>query len=209
MNVKTVCIVEDNHDLNDALSLMVQHTVGYELRGSFLNAEEAYKFVKDIMPDVVIMDLNLPGDSGIECIRKLKLDSPKTLFLVCTAFEENDKIFESLRSGASGYILKSEGPSKIIDSIKSMIDGGSPMSGQIARKVVESFNSFNNLNREIVSLTDREVEILSYLSKGLLNKEIAEKVQISAHTVRKHIQHIYEKLQVNTRVEAVNKYYNK
>ena len=128
------------------------------------------------------------------------------LFLMCTAYEDNDKIFSSLKAGASGFILKSDGPAKIMEALSEMLKGGSPMSSSIARKVVGSFKQLEAVHELVHTLTEREKETLNLLAVGLMNKEVADKLNISAATVRTHIQHIYEKLHVNTRVEAVNMY---
>jgi two-component system, NarL family, response regulator LiaR len=199
-----ICIVEDNLELLDALSMMINFTKEYKLVGAYKNGEDAFVGISAHQPVAVLMDINLPGMSGIECISKIKATHPHILFLISTSYEDVDKIFESLQAGASGYILKTEGPAKIINALQEMIDGGSPMSGSIARKVVGSFASFSSDNTVAQQLTDRENQVLSFLAKGLMNKEVADKMQISMGTVRKHIQHIYEKLHVNTRVEAVN-----
>jgi two-component system, NarL family, response regulator LiaR len=203
---KRICIVEDNTDLREAMSLMIQFTDDYELVQAFENAEAAIKFIPTLETDVVLMDINLPGDDGIKCVSKLKAIKPKLLFLMCTSYEDEAKIFESLKAGASGYILKTEGPIKIIAALDDLFDGGSPMSSSIARKVVASFSNVGFLNEELEVLTSREKEILNFLSKGKMNKEIAAALDISVGTVRKHNQHIYEKLHVNTRVEAINLY---
>lgn len=202
---KNICIVEDDPDLRDALALLIQYTQQYALAGVFKNSEEAVLKLPEIRPDAVLMDINLPGESGIECINKIKHILPQTVFLMCTSFEDEDKIFNSLKAGATGYILKTEGPAKIINALDELFDGGSPMSSSIARKVVASFSGIKqHSNKAIETLTQRENEILELLSKGFMNKEVAYKLDISAGTVRKHIQNIYEKLQVNTRVEVVN-----
>jgi DNA-binding NarL/FixJ family response regulator len=158
------------------------------------------------LPDAVLMDINLPGSSGITCVASLKNLFPKMLFLMCTAYEDNDKIFNSLKAGASGYILKSEGPAKIMEALAEMLLGGSPMSSSIARQVVNSFKQQEVKNEMVMILTDREKSVLDLLAKGMMNKEVAGELDISPATVRTHIQRIYEKLQVNTRVEAVNLY---
>jgi DNA-binding NarL/FixJ family response regulator len=173
---------------------------------AFQNAEEAIEKLKDAEVDAILMDINLPGDSGIECVKKLKALLPKVLFLMCTSYEDDDKIFQSLKSGASGYILKTDGPVKIINALDELFEGGSPMSSSIARKVVASFSKVNINDANVETLTSREKEILDSLARGKMNKEVANELDISLGTVRKHIQHIYEKLQVNTRVEAVNLY---
>jgi DNA-binding NarL/FixJ family response regulator len=206
MMKKRLCIVEDDHDLREALSMMIQYTSQYDLIGAFENAERALETIPVIECDAVLMDINLPGDSGIECVRKLKRLNPSLLFLMCTSFEDEEKIFQSLSAGASGYILKTEGPVSIIAALDELFEGGSPMSISIARKVVSSFSNFENQNPEIETLTIRENEILDLIAKGLMNKEVAFQLEISLGTVRKHIQNIYEKLHVNTRVEAVNIY---
>ena len=203
---KKISIVEDNPDLKDALSLMIQFTDDFIVVNCYENAEIAIEKIPKEIPDAVLVDINLPQSSGIEMVSKLKQNYPEVLFLMCTSYDDDDKIFQSLESGASGYILKSEGPAKIIEALKDLFDGGSPMTGSIARKVVASFSKINTTNEIILSLTKREIEILDLLSKGMLSKEVANQMNISSLTVKKHIQNIYEKLHVNTRVEAVNKY---
>lgn len=203
---KIVCIVEDKSDLREGMNLMVELSEHYHLGGSYANAEEAMKEIPVIRPNAVLMDINLPGASGIQCVTALKNLFPQMLFLMCTAYEDNDKIFDSLKAGASGYILKTEGPQKIIEALDDMIAGGSPMSSPIARKVVASFLKMGKDNALIETLSDREKMVLDQLAKGLIGKEVADVLDISWGTVRKHVQNIYKKLQVNTRVEAVNLY---
>lgn len=203
---KIICIVEDKPDLREGMSMMVEFTDGYTLGGSYANAEEALEKIPGIVPDAVLMDINLPGASGIVCVNSLKTMFPQMLFLMCTAYEDNDKIFDSLKAGASGYILKTEGPARIMEALGDMLEGGSPMSSNIARKVVASFVSMGNDNKLIETLSDREKMVLEQLAKGLIGKEVADALQISGGTVRKHVQNIYKKLHVNTRVEAVNLY---
>ncbi len=201
-----VCIVEDKEDLREGMNMMIQLSEHYELGGSYGNAEEAIKDIPFAKPTAVLMDINLPGASGINCVNALKNAYPDMLFLMCTAYEDNDKIFDSLKAGASGYILKTEGPKKIIEALDDMLAGGSPMSSSIARKVVASFTKMGKDNALIESLSDREKMVLDELAKGLIGKEVADVLDISWGTVRKHVQNIYKKLQVNTRVEAVNLY---
>lgn len=204
--MKKIAIVEDNRDLREALALMIQFTENFEVSGSYENAELALKGIPQIKPDAVLMDINLPGYNGIECVSMLKREHPDILFVMCTSYEDDDKIFKSLEAGASGYILKTDGPTKIIDGLVDLFDGGSPMSSNIARKVVASFSRFETQHTDIQLLTARERQILDLLAQGKLNKEVADALEISPGTVRKHIQNIYEKLHVNTRVEAVNLY---
>jgi NarL family two-component system response regulator LiaR len=199
-------IVEDNRDLREAMAMMIQFTDQFELVGTFENAETAIEIVPTIEIDALLMDVNLPGYNGYECVSILKTKKPNLLFLMCTSYEDDEIIFKSLKAGASGYILKTEGPTKIIDALNDLFDGGSPMSSSIARKVVASFSNFEAIGESVLLLTPRENEILELLATGKMNKEVADYLKISGGTVRKHIQHIYEKLQVNTRVEAVNVY---
>lgn len=203
---KTICIVEDKPDLRNAMVMMVELTAGLVIGGSYASAEEAVPAITRIVPDAVLMDINLPGSSGIVCVAALKNRFPKMLFLMCTAYEDNDKIFNSLKAGASGYILKSEGPAKMMDALAEMLNGGSPMSSSIARKVVSSFAHLEMEHALVQKLTEREKAVLELIATGLMNKEVANELHISPATARTHIQHIYEKLHVNTRVEAVNLY---
>lgn len=203
---KRVCIVEDKSDLREGMNLMVEMSDHYELGGSYGNAEEAIREIPHAKPAVVLMDINLPGASGIQCVNALKNKFPQMLFLMCTAYEDTDKIFDSLKAGASGYILKTEGPRKIIEALDDMLAGGSPMSSSIARKVVASFTKMGKDNALVETLSEREKMVLDQLAKGLIGKEVADVLDISWGTVRKHVQNIYKKLQVNTRVEAVNLY---
>ena len=214
----TVCIVDDNKDIRSALEQIIIMSDGYRLLGSFSSAEEAIEKIPVLNPQVVLMDINLGGMSGIECVRQLKPIHPDILYMMCTVYEEDEKIFEALSAGANGYILKKTAPGKLLEAIKELSEGGAPMSSQIARKVVAAFrgrpamvDSSGGLQDEntINTLSLREKEILEHLSKGLLYKEIANCLYISPETVRKHVYHIYEKLHVNNRVEAVNKYFGR
>ena len=189
---KRICIVEDNRDLREAMSMMIQFTNHYEFVASFENAESALIEIPNLEVDAVLMDINLPGNSGVSCVLELKKIIPKTLFLMCTSYEDEDKIFSSLKAGASGYILKTEGPSKIISALDDLFIGGSPMSSSIARKVVASFSKLESENKLITTLTQRENEILDLVSKGQMNKEVASILKISNGTVKKHIQNIYD-----------------
>jgi DNA-binding NarL/FixJ family response regulator len=211
----TVCIVDDNKDIRSALEQIVIMSDGYRLLGSFSSAEEAIEKIPALSPQVVLMDINLGGMSGIECVRHLKPLYPDILYMMCTVYEEDEKIFEALSAGANGYILKKTAPGKLLEAIKELSEGGAPMSSQIARKVVAAFRGKSvsdspvQEEKSISVLSAREKEILEHLSKGLLYKEIANSLFISPETVRKHVYHIYEKLHVNNRVEAVNKYFGR
>jgi len=206
-----VCIVDDNKDLRDALEEILGMSEGFLCVGTLATASEAITRIPDLKPDVVLMDINLGGDeNGIDCVKDLKPRVPQTNFMMCTVYEENEKIFEALSAGASGYILKKTAPLKMLEAIRELYQGGAPMSSQIARKVVAAFQGRNpSQNEEIDGLSNREKEILELLSKGLMYKEIAAELFISQETVRKHVYHIYEKLHVSNRVEAVNKYFGR
>lgn len=207
-----VAIVEDNNDIRYALEQIIDMADGYQLVGSCVNGEEAISAIPHYRPQVVLMDINLGGISGIEVVRKLKEEMPETLFMMCTIYEEDEKIFEALRAGASGYILKKTAPDKLLNAITELYEGGAPMSSQIARKVVATFKNKTSAAVSAESLgvlSRREKEILESLSKGLLYKEIADILYISPQTVRKHVYHIYEKLHVSNRIEAVNKYFGR
>lgn len=209
-----VCIVDDNKDIRSALEQIIQMSDHCLLIGSFATAEEALKNIPVLKPNVVLMDIDLNDVfNGIQCVQQMKPENPEILFMMCTVYEDDDKIYQALTAGASGYILKKTPPSKLIDAIQELYEGGAPMSSQIARKVVAAFRQKNGdlipENKEIRVLSNREKEILELLSKGFLYKEIAASLFISAETVRKHVYHIYEKLHVNNRVEAVNKFFGR
>ncbi|HRP30714.1 MAG TPA: response regulator transcription factor [Agriterribacter sp.] len=205
----SVCIVEDNNDIRQALEQIIMMAEGYEFRGSFISAENAIAGIPSLKPNVVLMDINLGGMSGIDCVRELKAKHPEILFMMCTVYEEDEKIFEALAAGANGYILKKTAPGKLLESIRELAEGGAPMSSQIARKVVMAFQERSPSSGRLDSLSNREHEILELLAKGLLYKEISSKLGIAQETVRKHVYHIYEKLHVNNRIEAVNKYFGR
>ena len=212
----SVCIVDDNKDIRSALEQIILMAEGYTLAGSYADAEEALQKIPEAKPNVVLMDINLgDGESGIDCVRQLKPQYPEILFMMCTIYEEDEKIFEALKAGANGYILKKTAPGKLLDSLRELHEGGAPMSSQIARKVVNAFQGKVPADagpapgKPISILSNRENEILELLAKGMLYKEIAARLFISQETVRKHVYHIYEKLHVNNRVEAINKFYGR
>ena len=172
--------------------------------GAYENSETFRKDIRSIRPDVVLMDIELPGHSGIVCIRQVKPDYPAIQFMMFTVFENPDKIFDALTAGATGYILKSEPPERLLSAIRELYDGSSPMSAPIARLVVNFFNRCEQEANALATLTLREREVLEELSKGLLYKEIADKMFISIETVRSFIRNIYEKLHVHSRTDAIN-----
>ena len=216
-----VAIVDDNAGVRSALEKLITGADGFEMMGSYGDGQEAVILIPLIKPDVVLMDINLGTSlSGIECIRKLKPDYPEIFFMICTVFDEDEKIFEALCAGASGYLLKRTVPEELLRAIRDVCDGGAPMSGLIARKVVNVFQvndsggwGWNPLHakngKPLPVLSARENEILQQLAKGFLYKEIAANLFISSETVRKHVYHIYEKLHVGNRVEAINKYFRR
>lgn len=207
----SVAIVEDNHDIRTGMMMMINNTDELECRQTFSSAEEAIKILPLACSDVVLMDIDLPGINGIECIKIMKEKCVQTQFMMLTVFEDDDKIFRSLKAGASGYMLKKSTPAQLVEAIKDLSTGGSPMNAQIARKVVASFQQTEQrkITNSLEGLTKREVELLELLSKGYRYKEIAEKLFISSDTVRTHIRNIYVKLQVNSKIEAINKAFDK
>jgi len=210
MNEISVCIVDDNSELRNALKEILEMSENCLCIGTMGTPEEAIGQIPLLKPDVVLMDINLGStENGIDCVRILKRQVPATNFMMCTVYEEDEKIFEALRAGASGYILKKTAPARLLEAIRELYQGGAPMSSQIARKVVAAFQGKSSSQGELDGLSNREKEILEQLAKGLMYKEIAATLFISAETVRKHVYHIYEKLHVTNRVEAVNKYFGR
>ena len=204
-----IAVVEDDKTVREVLEILLSGTPGFMCVATYGNGEDAVAGLPGVNPDVVLMDINLPGISGIECIARIKDQDLPMLFIMLTIFEDSDAIFQSLSAGASGYLLKQTPPARLLEAIQEVYQGGSPMSREIARKVVQSFQHSSSLPGTDNLLTKREEEILSYLVKGLLYKEIAALLLIGVETVRTHLRHIYEKLQVRTRSEAIVKYLNK
>lgn len=204
MTIK-VALVEDRLETREMLYALINGSDGYACTASFENAEEAIRQLPALKPDVVLMDIHLPGKSGIDCVARLKPQMKITQFIMCTLLEDSDHIFMALKAGAGGYLSKSTSPVKILEAIRDAYHGGSPMSSQIARKVVAYFQQETAQKAELDKLSPREQQILNYLSKGYRYKEIAGLLFISIETVRKHIHNIYEKLQVSSRTDALNK----
>jgi len=205
----SIAIVEDLDVVRNGLKDFISLSTDFIVIGSFKTGEEALEHLPEIKPDIVIMDINLPGMNGIECIRQVKGKSPDTQFMMFTVYENDDKVFEALKAGASGYLLKNTGLLHIAESVKELHEGGSPMSANIARKMVNLFRDNDKKNPFLDLLSNREKEILQLLAKGLLYKEIAEQLGITTGTVRIHIHKIYEKLHVQNRTEAINKAFGK
>ena len=205
----SIAIVEDLDVVRNGLKDFISLSTDFLVVGAFKTGEEAFEHLPEIKPDIVIMDINLPGMNGIECIRRVKGKSPGTQFMMFTVYENDDKVFEALKAGASGYLLKNTGLLHIAESVKELHEGGSPMSANIARKMVNLFRDNDKKNPFLDLLSNREKEILQLLAKGLLYKEIAEQLGITTGTVRIHIHKIYEKLHVQNRTEAINKAFGK
>jgi DNA-binding NarL/FixJ family response regulator len=202
----SVSIVEDNDQLRGTLARMINKSEGFRCISNYPSAEAALEGLPNDRPDVVLMDINLPGMNGVECVRRLKQTIPKTLVVMLTAYEDTENIFNALAAGAAGYLLKRAPRSELLDAVKEVCRGGSPMTTHIARKVVQSFQKNGDSSKSSENLTGREQEVLDFLSQGLMYKEIAEKLGISYETVHTYIRRIYEKLQVRTRTEAVAKF---
>jgi DNA-binding NarL/FixJ family response regulator len=208
MNI-SIAIVEDLDEVRQGLHDFIVLKPEFYVVGTYKTAEGAIQEVPLLKPDIVIMDINLPGVSGIECIKQLKSKVPHTQFMMFTVYENDENVFEALKAGATGYLLKNTEMAQIAEALKDLYNGGSPMSVTIARKLVSVFQNQRQENASTSMLSNRENEILQLLSKGLLYKEISDKLSISVNTVRQHIHNIYEKLQVQNRTEAINKMYSK
>jgi DNA-binding NarL/FixJ family response regulator len=205
----SLAIVEDLDEVREGLKQFISLNKEFNVLDTFATAEEAMYELPSLKPDVVIMDINLPGASGIDCIKEVRNKIPKTQFMMFTVYENDEKVFEALKAGATGYLLKSTGLVQLIEAVKELHNGGSPMSSNIARKLVNIFHEREKDNVPIEELSNRENEVLQLLSKGLLYKEISDQLSISTSTVRQHIHKIYEKLHVQNRTEAINKAFRK
>ena len=202
----TVSIVEDNDQLRGTLARVINRAEGFHCLSQYPDAEAAVEALPRDHPDVVLMDINLPGMNGVECVRRLKQLAPDSLVIMLTVYEDTENIFNALAAGASGYLLKRTPRAEVLDAIREVHRGGSPMTTHIARKVVQSFQQTGASSQSTESLSPREQEVLDCLSKGFLYKEIADKLGIGYETVHTYIRRIYEKLQVRTRTEAVAKF---
>jgi len=205
----TVAIVEDNRDFRATLAHYLDEALGCRCVCACSTSEEALQKIPRLLPDVVLMDIHLPNMSGLECTRRLKELCPSVQILILTVYEDNERIFGALKAGAGGYLLKRADPADILNAIQDVKQGGAPMSSQIARRVVQSFREVPQEDaHKAENLSQREEEILQHLSKGYSTKEIADRLSVSPNTVRTHLQHIYEKLHVRSRTEAVVKFLN-
>ncbi len=201
-----VAIVEDEAEIRNGVAEYINASEDFVCSGCYKNGEDAFREIPKRHVDVVLMDIQMPKMDGIECIRRLKEGNRDLHIMMLTVFEDEEKIFESLKAGADGYLLKTTQPDKLLEAIRELHNGGSPMSGSIARKVIGTFQTLPKPKDETEDLSSREREILSYCAKGYMYKEIAEALSISIETVRTHIHHIYEKLHVRSRSEAIIKY---
>lgn len=199
-----IAIVEDNRDLRESLQKMIEASPMLSFACAFSNAEDAIRNLPKYAPDVVLMDIHLPFRSGIECTRAIKDLCPDTRVLILTVYEDSESIFDALKAGASGYLLKRSTPAEILAAISDIAEGGAPMSSQIARQVVASFQKTTpTLEPEGEPLSERETEVLGYITKGYSGKEVADKMHISINTVKTHLKHIYQKLHVRSRTEIL------
>jgi DNA-binding NarL/FixJ family response regulator len=201
-----VAIVEDDEGIRTSLAAMVRRAPALRWAGDYADAEAALREIPRRPPDVVLMDINLPGMNGVECVRQLKASLPKVQFLMLTVYEDSDSLFNSLKAGASGYLLKRTASSRLLEAIRDVHEGGSPMTPQLARRVVQYFSRQSEGESPISHLTPGEKDFLDQLAKGYAYKEIADRMRISIDTVRSYVRTVYEKLHVHSRTEAVVKY---
>jgi DNA-binding NarL/FixJ family response regulator len=202
----SVSIVDDETDLREQIASYLSEAAGIRCKSTYASAEEALENLPRDKPGVILMDINLGEMDGIECVRKLTAIMPDAQVLMLTVFEDSEKIFRALAAGAKGYLLKRLSPKELVEAIKEVHEGGSPMSASIARKVVQSFKTVPKVRDESMELSPRERSVLDGLAAGLAYKQIADQLGVSIHTVRNYIRRIYEKLHVCTRTEAVAKF---
>jgi DNA-binding NarL/FixJ family response regulator len=201
-----VCIVEDNDDMRASVAQVLNEAPGLQCMNTYASAEAAVRDLPSQKPDVALVDINLPGMNGIECVTKLKARLPQLQVLMLTRYEQSDMIFDSIRAGASGYLLKHTPAEELVEAVEQVHSGGAPMTMQIARKVISHFQQIKKPESEVEKLTPREQEVLALLAKGYLYKEIAANLGISINTLRNHLRTIYDKLHVHSRTEAAVKF---
>jgi DNA-binding NarL/FixJ family response regulator len=206
--MKRVAIVEDDEGLREQLARVLKTASDVKCVGAYASAEEALESLPAVKPDIVLMDIRLPNMSGIECVARLKEIMPSVQIIIVTVYEDSEKIFRALRSGASGYLVKSGPPEKLLEAIQDVTVGGSPMSPHIARKVVQHFRLLGPTAGEEERLSVREREVLDLLAAGYIYKEIGEKLKIATETVRTNVKHICQKMQVKNKMEALAKHLN-
>jgi DNA-binding NarL/FixJ family response regulator len=209
-NQISMSVVEDMDEVRQKIKRIIDESEEFICLSTYGNAEKALEELPRLSPDIVLMDINLPGMSGIECIKEVKKKCPQIQFMMFTIYENSEQVYEALAAGANGYLLKQTPPEEILRALKELYEGGAPMSTHIARKVVSFFQKENKNNPEhSADLSKREKQVLELLSKGFLYKEISDQLFISTGTVRQHIHKIYEKLHVQNRTEAINKFYGR
>ena len=201
-----VIIVEDDRGVRENLEALLRTDEDLRLLGAFASAEEALRLAPALQPDLAVMDINLPRMSGIECVARLRLRLPRLQVLMLTVYEDGDSIFRALKAGASGYLVKREAAERLLEALREVRQGGAPMSAHIARQVVQYFHRSATTDTDAAELSPRECEILDLLVRGLILKEVADQLGIGLETVRTHVNHIYQKLHVRSRTEAVVKY---
>ena len=206
LDKKTVVLVEDDELLREQLVKILNETKEVEVLIAVSSGEEALEKIPSYSPDVILLDINLPGKSGIDCIRELKQKCSSTEVIMLTAYEEEDNIFNALREGASGYLLKTSTPQEIFDAIRDVHSGGAPFSSHVARKVAQYFRQDREISIENESLSPREREVLQLLSSGYIYKEVADKLDITVETVRTYVKRVCAKLHVRSKVEAILKF---
>ena len=202
----SVSIVEDDAQVRASLVKLIDSSPGFRCVSNHASAENALQEIPKVKSQVVLMDINLPGINGVECVRRLKPQMPGTQVIMLTVYQNTEHIFNALAAGATGYLLKQTPPAELLAAIREVHGGGSPMSSHIARKIVQSFQQSASASAEAQSLSPREAEVLDLLAKGFLYKEIADSMKVTYATVHTHIRHIYEKLHVRSRTEAVAKH---
>jgi DNA-binding NarL/FixJ family response regulator len=203
---KKIVLVEDKPGVRESWVKLINSLPGFSCVQACVSGEDALRVIPSLKPDVVLMDIFLPRMSGIECTARLKLEMPSLQILMLTAVEDDELVFMALEAGADGYLLKRTKPEDLRAAMVDVMAGGAPMTSEVARRVVESFRRASEQTKPEVHLTTREEEVLILLSKGYANKEIADKLSISAETVGSHLKHIYEKMHVRSRAEAVARY---
>jgi DNA-binding NarL/FixJ family response regulator len=202
----SVSIVEDDLKVRESLAKLIDSSQGYRCVSQHASGEDALREIPRVNPNVTLMDINLTGINGVECVRRLKPLVPKTQIIMLTVYQNTEHIFNALAAGATGYLLKQTKPAELLAAIKDVFEGGSPMNSHIARKIVQSFHRTTPRGSEDQGLSPREAQVLDLLAKGFLYKEIAESMGLTYATVHTHVRHIYEKLHVRSRTEAVAKH---
>jgi DNA-binding NarL/FixJ family response regulator len=205
----TVSIVEDMVHIRESIKILLNESEACACISSYKTGEAALKELPELQPDIVLMDIGLPGMDGIACIKKLKPLCAKTQFMVCTVHDEDEKVFDAITAGANAYIVKGSNSNILVAALVELHNGGSPMSSDIARKLVHQFQKISGSLPLTTTLTAKEKEIIELLAKGLTYQDAANHIFISPKTIKKHIYNIYEKLQVGSRTEAVNKYFGR